>query len=514
MAEHQPTYTFGVTQRRNVLFGGGAERLVAYAVAGALVGTLILAKAPFVLVIFVGVIAAAAVFVPVAGRTAPEWALPLARSTALAPKTAKPFVAPVPSPKARSGAPAGRPASGTSGRALTRPGGARREAEKAAAAPQARELPPELKGFTWRSVDDGGIRRGVVVTKGRAGQTTLTALWHVRGSDRFALADPKDQARLIATWGGILAATTVERTRVVDLQWVERSTPDIGEEQQRWIASHRPAVANERFAAYEAMALLATTRSVHHDVYVAAKIRTNATKEATQLAEAMTEWRLIESRLRGAGFSVAPVSLGQLGGLLRSFCDPVHALLRQARDGGQMHPKAAGPRARKAGWDYLQVDGSYQRYLVVTQWPRLPVPGDWMHPLLVAQAAGVVRCVSMHLRPIPSSKALRAATAQRVKTETDLDERAAKGFIVTAARRREVDEVGRREEELTAGYGEHALACVIGITAASKEELDQATTSLRQAAAAARLDVEPLYSYQTEGFLATLPIAHVAWKGF
>jgi hypothetical protein len=69
------------------------------------------------------------------------------------------------------------------------------------------------------------------------------------------------------------------------------------------------------------------------------------------------------------------------------------------------------------------------------------------------------------------------------------------------------------DEELAAGYRTHRLAGLVTLTAADTDALDAAAPSLRQAAAAARLELRPLHGQHDQALAATAPLCRVRSRG-
>jgi hypothetical protein len=231
---------------------------------------------------------------------------------------------------------------------------------------------------------------------------------------------------------------------------------------------------------------------------------------AAAVAALMDEARQLASRLEAAGVTVAaPWSIAELAAAARWRSDPGVAGRRADRRGSLAAAvgrggAAFGPMAVEAAWGEVRVDGSWHRSFRVAGWPMLPVPADWLAPLLLAD--GMTRTVTVVLEPVPLGRAAADANRQLTSIEADQAQKERHGFRLTARERRRHGDVEARERELAEGHPEFRHVAFVTVTASTPDDLDDASASVEQAAAQSLLDLRPLAARQAEGWVASLPL--------
>ena len=96
--------------------------------------------------------------------------------------------------------------------------------------------------------------------------------------------------------------------------------------------------------------------------------------------------------------------------------------------------------------------------------PLLPVPANWLDRLLTDTAT--TRTVTVVYEPIPLNKAAAAANRELTSIESSHEDKARRGFRVTARERRRLADVEARERELARGHPEFRHAGLVTVTAA------------------------------------------------
>jgi hypothetical protein len=157
------------------------------------------------------------------------------------------------------------------------------------------------------------------------------------------------------------------------------------------------------------------------------------------------------------------------------------------------------------------VDASVHRTFRVAGWPMLPVPADWMAPLL--SLAEVTSTVTVVLEPVPLREAAAAANRELTALEADQGQKERHGFRLTARERRRHHDVEAREHELAAGHPEFRHAAFVTVTAHTVDELEDAGSRIEQAAAPALLDLRVLAARQAEGWVSALPLGRSVRPG-
>src|SRR3954471_5181927 len=191
-------YRFGPLEQRSLVGGLRTGQVVVLA-AGALVGLLslyALGGIPGIaLTLLVLLLAAAAIFIPLSGRTIDEWAPVILRWYSRHRKAEGGF---------RSASPGAGVRVGEDGEAEYVP-----------------SLPVELEGLDLLSVPYGPDHVGVMCDRR---EDTFTVALAVRAG-AFALRDPAEQERALDAWGGVLAGCARDGSPVRRLQWIERTVP-------------------------------------------------------------------------------------------------------------------------------------------------------------------------------------------------------------------------------------------------------------------------------------------------
>ena len=467
---------FSRLARRGILLGLSLPQLVTASVGAAtMVGALyfdggagLLWTSPF------WVAAAAATWVPVAGRKAIEW-LPIAghwflRSGAKQTYYRKRLTVP-------------RPA-GT----LALPGDA---------APLREFEDPET---------------GAVMVHDPHAQT-LTAVLEVTHPS-FILLDPIEQERRVTAWGRVLA-TACRSGRIARMQVLERMLPDSGTGLARWWAEHgnddgswvattyrelieRAGPAGERHV---------STISLSLDLRAAARpIRAagGGMKGAAQvLRQDMTT---LSAALRTADLKPSSwYTPDQLAAMLRTAYDPaVATTLERAGCLGRVLADA-GPVAVEESWGMLRSDTAFHAVLWISEWPRSLVYPGVLAPVLLL--SGIRRSFSLICDPIRADVAARDIRKKRTGYISDAHQRAKIGQIEDLGQTAEHNDVLQQEADLTAGHGLLRYTGLIAISAPTETELESAVSAIEQAAIQASCETRRLVGQQAQAFTAAaLPL--------
>lgn len=335
---------------------------------------------------------------------------------------------------------------------------------------------------------------GVALVDDPAARVT-TAVLAVAGSDRFALLDPPEQARLLAGWGDAIAALAAD-PRLRRIQWMERASPE-RDRLDRWLTD-RGSSDKTALADYQAMVAAVTGTAARHEVFLAlayARPRTSAGGDTMPAIRDAVRALLI------ADLAARPLTVSECAALLRCCCDVGFDGTTPLHRGDQV-----GPASHLRRWDHLRTDDTVHRSFAVTGWPRVPVAPGWLEPLLLATPPAVTRTMAVHLVPVPQAAAVRQARAARSRARLDAAERTRFGLSDTAAVQAAADEATAAEEELVAGYRLTQMSAVVTCSAATVAELDDACRAVRTAAAAARLDLRPCHGEHDLGLLASMPL--------
>ena len=434
--------------------------------------------------------AAAAVLVPLEGRTLEAWA-PIALRWVLR------------SGEGRRGWRSAAPGAGV--------GGGEEGAEPS--------LPPALAGLRMLEAPYGADRVGVLLD--RDARTYTVALAVRAGA--FGLLDGGEQERKLDAWGSVLASLARDGGPVRRLQWIERTLPAQGDELAAYLQAGRDRsvpLDSGLVSSYIELVEAAAPATREHEILLCLQIEERrAARELRRRGggeRAACELALREAESLAERLSIAEVEvLGLLrprryAEAIRDAFDPfgrqgrARAALGEADRTG-VDPALMGPLAEEAGWATHRTDSAHHATYWVSSWPRSDVGATFLAPLLMQTAA--LRTVAVCLEPIAPQVAIRRAEAARTAEASEELQRERQGFMTTAriARRRQA--AARKEEELADG---HALMRHVGyvtVSARSAAELEHTATEVEHAAALSRLELQRLYGEQAAGFTFTLPLA-------
>ncbi|MBO0686532.1 MAG: hypothetical protein J2P45_25570 [Candidatus Dormibacteraeota bacterium] len=382
--------------------------------------------------------------------------------------------------------------------------------------------PDSLDGVSLVSVEDPaalpvGVPAGIGVLRDeRAG--TCTGVLRVRGRG-FTLLDPGDQAREVEAWSGILAALGREQSLARRLQWIERTLPETGETAARHLGeSVRLPFSDQGVEAYLSLLEESRASSRVHETLVALQLdraraaRAGEQRDDPELGAYVTLTRELESlaaRLQESGLQVeGALPPRALALALRLAFEPNAAgglaLLATSRGLPGIHPDGAWPLATACAWSHFRAGAALHAAYWVREWPRTPVGPDFLAPLLLQTSCA--RTVAMVMEPIPPHRARREAEAARVADASDEQMRRRAGFVTSARRSREQEQVLAREGEIADGHSDLRFSAYVLASAASGEELHRACAEVEQQAAQARLELARLDGAHDLAFTYCLPL--------
>lgn len=379
------------------------------------------------------------------------------------------------------------------------------------------DLPPALAcldllemGCSW-----DGTATPVGMVRDRRAQTVSLVL--PATASGFAVSSLAEQDALIAEWAAALGPLARERRPVVRVTWQHWTHPAGLDGHRRFLAA-LPARDPASAAAVDYEALLASQApvTIGREVLVTLTVdlRRVAARQRDPVDAAVEtmvdEARLLAGRLDAAGVRAGvPWSAVDIATGVRMRSDParlaqLHTLRRSLAAATGRGTLEWGPLAVRPEWTQVWVDGSVHRSFRVAGWPMLPVPADWLAPLL--SLADVTATVTVVLEPVPLSAAAAAANRELTAIEADQAHKERHGFRLTARERRRQHDVEAREQELAAGHPEFRHTGFVTVSASSLNQLEEASARVEQAAAQALLDVRVLAARQAEGWVCGLPL--------
>lgn len=162
----------------------------------------------------------------------------------------------------------------------------------------------------------------------------------------------------------------------------------------------------------------------------------------------------------------------------------------------------AGPMAVGESWSTVRTDSAWHQVLWVSGWPRFDT-----HPAFLASVilpAGATVTVSFVYEPISTPVALRQIGRDKTAQASDAALRSRIGTLDTAEQvARETDTL-QRETEIAEGHLDMRHTALIAITAATRDEMTDAATRIRQAVAAGGCETRILYGQQLAALNATM----------
>ncbi len=348
---------------------------------------------------------------------------------------------------------------------------------------------------------------------------TCTTILAVR-ADSFLLQDPAEQDRRASAWGGILASLSRERSNVYRLQWVARSLPDPARECWAHLVDHgvKNAPPGSR-RSYEALLEEVACELQRHEILLAVSVRARSRSSLAKSAAAslaVLETRSIAPHLGEIGVGVigvlSPAAVASC--IRRSYELPTGAHLssesgypaRRYAPGWRSSASAAQPwpLAVAASWGELHTDSTWHASYWISEWPRIHVAADFLGSLLVASR--LRHAVSVVMEPMSLSDATRQVESDRIADIADRELRRRAGFLLSARRRKEEESVVKREAELADGHAHYRFSGYLTVSAASKDDLDEATQRAEQVASQAHIELRRLYGDQERAFACTLPL--------
>jgi len=488
-------YRFGPLEQRAVVgpLRPGQVAVIATAALAGLGSLWMLRSVPGLIVALAALGAgAAAICVPVEGRTAEEWAPVLWRWA-----------------RRRRHAEAGhRSSAPTAGTRIGTDGEAAHEAS----------LPPALADLELLAAPYGSEQVGVIEDR-RAG--TFTAAMAVRAG-AFALRDSAEQERSLDAWGAVLASCARDGSPVRRMQWVERTLPGQGDELAAHFQAQRDRAVpldSDLVRSYIELVESAAPQTTEHEVLIALQIdQRRGARELRRLGggrEAACELLLREAESFAERLAIAEVSVSgllrprQYAAAIRDTFDPFGrqararaALAQEGREG--VEPALMGPMADEASWSRYRTDSAFHTTYWIASWPRSDVGPMFLAPLLMQTAA--LRTVAVTIEPVPYSLAMRRAEAAQTAEVAEEINRNRQGFVSTARIRRRQQAASRREEELADGHAEMRWAGYVRTSARGPEELERAESEVEHAAQLARLGLQRLYGEQDIAFSFPLPL--------
>jgi hypothetical protein len=332
----------------------------------------------------------------------------------------------------------------------------------------------------------------------------------------FALLDDADRAGRTGRWGRALAALAASGSCAC-VQVLEATVPDPALGQRAWWQAHRTGAGGWAAEQYEALVEEVSLGSSTHRSTLSLSLDLRRASRAVRAASRgmggrglagaaevlRRDMASFSESLRLAGLRVSgPLGEAALACMVRDAFDPVAGLDAGSPGANLAH---AGPMAVAESWDRLRHDSAWSQVLWVSEWPRISVPADFLHPLVFAP--GVRRSLSIFARPVATDAALRQIRREKTEAVSDGAQKARIGQVADLSDAQEYEDLLARERSVIAGHTDVEFTGFVTVTAPSTEELSNAVATISRAAAQACCELRPVYGRQLQAFVsAALPL--------
>lgn len=340
---------------------------------------------------------------------------------------------------------------------------------------------------------------------------TLTAVLAVT-HPAFALLDDADRAGRVGRWGRVLAGLGASGT-CAGVQVLEATVPDPASGQREWWQAR--GVGDHGWSGRQYAALLdqvslessthRTTLALSLDLRGAARAVRAAGRGVAGAAEVLrSDMAGLADALRLAGLRPGGwLGEAALAVIVRHAFDPAVQLDGRVDPGANL--AHAGPMAVSESWERLHHDSAWSQVLWISEWPRIAVPADFLHPLIFAP--GVRRSLCLLARPLATDAALRQIRREKTEAVADSAQKARVGQLADLSDAQEYDDLLARERSIIAGHTDVEFAGFVTVTAPSREELDAAVATVKRSAGQASAELRPVYGHQMQAFVAAaLPL--------
>ncbi|MGP3925286.1 SCO6880 family protein [Streptomyces sp. 8N616] len=222
---------------------------------------------------------------------------------------------------------------------------------------------------------------------------------------------------------------------------------------------------------------------------------------------------LLTGLVGAGGGSAAPLSAERIAEIVRVAYDPAVAaevLDAQAQHGGTgLEWEDAGPAAAVETVNAYQHDSGISRTWLLTLAPRGTVRSNVLRGMLEASPGTRRKRVALLYRPIDPGTSARIVEADRRSAQ----------FMATSGRgmvqARAASEMAAAEQtaaEEAAGAGLVEFSLMLTVTVDSVDELADATVTVRNLQAAARMSLRPADRMQAAAFTCSLPVGVLPWE--
>jgi hypothetical protein len=344
---------------------------------------------------------------------------------------------------------------------------------------------------------------------GNRSRGTSTVVLAVTGTGTFGLLDPHTQDSELSRWGGSLA-TLLALPRLRHLQWLTHTRPQslpaaTAADLTGPDLNSSGLNGSDLAADYASLVRHTCSQALTHTHLLALTV----TAEDPELVRSTV--RQASATLLAADLLCCPISPDELPRLLRLLLDPALPDDATGRSNAIARTAARSPEpsalSLRTGWSSCQTDDTHHRAYAVTGWPRLPLPADWLAPLLHhPPELGTARTLTVHARPVSPQHASRRARASAAKARLDSADRQRLGFTADAGSALDAADAEHTEGELLAGYRMADLTALTVLHAPDLTALDSSARDLTALTVSQRIDLRPLHGQHHHALGAALPL--------
>lgn len=318
----------------------------------------------------------------------------------------------------------------------------------------------------------------------------------------FALASTSEQEEIVERWGEVLSALAVEGSAIKSLQMIERASAGVGDAATERFAQTTSAGSESREVYAELLADLGQQRLVHQ-TWLAVAIEPKGHREPSTAA--LDETYAVAQMLMRHQINARLLTSDEIMKVCDAIKQPFRGVLAEVA--ALSDHQLATPRPFiSEGLDQIRIDSERHAVFEITEWPRINVSADWLYPLLASRPAGDQRVVSVHIDPVPPWKAVRRAEHAATNAASEMRRRSDMGFEGRSRDAAAFAAIANREDELAAGHAGVRIRGYVAVSAQGQTNLEQAVSSVRDAATRSRLQIRRLYGRQKDGLAACEPL--------
>ncbi|GGV74411.1 SCO6880 family protein [Streptomyces thermoviolaceus] len=222
---------------------------------------------------------------------------------------------------------------------------------------------------------------------------------------------------------------------------------------------------------------------------------------------------LLAGLVGAGGGSAYPLSAERIAEVVRVAYDPAVAgevlSLRAQYGGTGLEWEDAGPAAAYEAVNAYQHDSGVSRTWLLTLAPRGTVGSNVLRGLLEAAPGTRRKRVALVYRPIDPATSARIVEADRRAAQFMAN--SGRGMVQARAAS-EVQAAEQTAAEEAAGAGLVEFSLMVTVTVDSPDQLSDATVTIRNLQAAARLSLRPADRMQAAAFTCTLPVGLLPWE--